>query len=315
MKTTIAWLAAAVLAAAGPALAAPTLRIQHAAANIVVTPEDRPDIEVSVYGPNPRLPLTIRKAGDEVVIDGGLLDFLTSCRGSGEGLHALVLGRGDFALKDMPQVRVYAPKNLVIESAGVVHGAVTRSQTLVIDQSDCGDWTIGDVAGRLTANVSGVGTVRTGAAESARLGLSGAGVLAVGAVASTLDASLSGTGSLSVRSAGPAELDISGSGRLRTGPIAGSLRARLSGAGALQVSELQGPLGADVSGVGSIQVASGHASTVTARMSGAGRIGFEGVADRLDAEVSGVGVVDVARVTGEVDQHVSGIGQVRVGSR
>lgn len=313
LRLTMACCAAVI--AATPALAAPTLRIEHAAVNVVVTPEDRPDIRVSVYRPNARLPLTVTQAGDEVVIDGGLTGFLTSCHGSGDQLHAFVFGRGDFPLSELPQVRVYAPMNLAIESAGIVHGAVTHSQTLVIDQSACGDWVIGNVADKLVAHVSGVGSVHTGASQRADLELSGAGNLFVGPVAGTLAAGLSGTGQLTVRSSGPADLHISGAGRMTTGPITGPLIARLSGTGSLEVANLEGPLDADVSGVGAVKVNNGHAPAVTAQMSGAGRISFGGVADRLSADVSGVGVVEVARVTGPVDQHVSGIGSVKIGGR
>ena len=310
-----AWLAALVAAAAPPALAAPALRIQHAAVDIVVTPEDRPDIEVDVYRPSGRLPLSVWKRGDEVVIDGGLNGLFSSCHGSGEGLRALVFPRGDFALSEFPQVRVHAPMSLVIESAGIVHGSVTRSQALEIRHSSCGDWTVGNVADTLKASVSGVGSVRTGAAQKADLSLSGAGHLAIGPVATSLTAELSGTGDLTVRSAGATDLSMSGSGRLKAGQISGPLSARLSGAGSLEVASLEGSLDVDVSGVGAVKVDGGHASDMRAQMSGAGRVVFGGVADRLNADVSGVGVIEVAKVTGSVDQHVSGVGSVKIGGR
>jgi hypothetical protein len=72
---------------------------------------------------------------------------------------------------------------------------------------------------------------------------------------------------------------------------------------------------ADVSGVGNVEIAGGHATSLSAKVSGTGHVDFRGVADTLDADVSGVGGVEVTRVTGEVNQHVSGIGSVRVDSR
>ena len=145
---------AAALALAGPALAAPRdaprLVIRNAAMNVVVQPEARNDIAVQVWRPNASLPLEVRREGGDVVIDGHLPRFLTSCHGSGDGLHVLVFGRGDFGLNEMPQVLVRAPADTVIESGGIVHGVVARSQSLSLDASGCGDWTAANVAGPLT---------------------------------------------------------------------------------------------------------------------------------------------------------------------
>jgi hypothetical protein len=302
-------------ALAPQALAAPRLVIRNAAVSIVVEPEARGDIAVNVYRPNPRLPLEVRREGADVVIDGHLPQFLTTCHGSGEGLRAFVFGRGDYAISQMPQVQVRVPADAVIESGGIVHGVVTRSDNLTLDAAGCGDWTVANVDGRLGASVSGVGDLRTGSAASADVTLSGTGHLSVGQVKTELVAHLSGAGSLAVRAAGGADLSISGSGGLSTGPIAGPLTARISGAGGLKTASVSGPVDARVSGVGNVEIAGGHVPSMSAEVSGTGHIAFGGVADTLDASVSGVGNVEVARVTGSVNQHVSGIGSVHVASR
>jgi hypothetical protein len=300
---------------ASPALAAPTLVIRHAAVRIVILPENRSDIAIDVYQPNSRLPLEVRREGDRAIIDGHLVDWLTSCHGSGDDLHALVLFNGDFPVAQMPQVQVRVPVDAVVESGGVVHGAVTRSRNLTLDHSGCGDWTVANVAGELRTSVSGVGDVRTGSAHAADVSLSGAAHLALGPVDTLLTARLSGAGSVSVRSAGAADVAMSGAGGVSTGPIAGALTSHLSGAGNLSVESVGGPVSVEVSGVGGVKIAGGHASSVDAQVSGAGHIDFDGVADSLTANVSGVGDINVARVTGPVDRHVSGVGNVRVGGR
>jgi len=299
-------------ALAASAQAAPTLIIRHAAMNVTIETEDRPDIAVDVYRPNARLPLDVRQEGGNVVIDGHLIDFLTTCHGSGQGLHVLVLGRGDFDLQQMPQVQVHVPRDVVVESDGIVHGVITRSQSVNLRADGCGDWTIANVAGPLTARVSGIGDLRTGSSRSADVSLSGAGHMSVGNVATQLTGQLSGAGAMDVVSAGSADLGVSGSGGLRVGPIAGALSARLSGAGDLKVVSVAGPVIADVSGVGNVDIESGHASTMQADVSGTGHVDFKGVADSLNASVSGIGSVDVTRVTGAVVQRVSGIGSVHV---
>jgi hypothetical protein len=314
VKAALAFAAGLTLAcaAAAPALAAPSLIIRDAAVSVAVVPEARSDIAVEVWRPNPGLALDVRRQGADVVIDGHLPQFLSSCHGSGAAMHVFIFPRGDFALAQMPQVLVHAPLDAVIESGGFVHGVVARSQSLTLNIGGCGDWTVANVAGAMSANVAGVGDVRTGASRSAEVGLSGTGHLSVGRVQTQLVAHLSGAGSLSVREAGAADLSVSGTGGLTTGPIAGPLSVRLSGAGSLKTASVGGPVIADVSGVGNVMIEGGHAPSLGARVSGTGNIAFRGVADTLDASVSGVGSIEVARVTGSVSQHVSGIGSVHI---
>jgi hypothetical protein len=317
VRTALAFAAAlaAGSALAGAAQATPRLVIRDAAISVVVEPEARSDIAVEVYRPNPRLPLVMLHEGADVVIEGHLPRFWTTCHGEGDGLHALVFGRGDFGLSQMPKVLVHVPLDAVIESGGIVHGAVARSGSLTLTASGCGDWTVGNVAGQLNTGLSGVGDVRTGSARAAEVALSGTGHLSVGDVQTQLVAHLSGAGTLTARSAGAADLSISGSGGLTTGPIAGPLSVRISGAGGLKTASAGGPVVADVSGVGSVVIAGGHAPSLSAQVSGTGHVDFRGVADTLDASVSGVGSVSVARVTGAVSQHVSGIGSVHIDDR
>ena len=305
----------AAAAVAGQASAAPSVQIKNAAVRIVVQPENRADIAVTVFKPNARLPLTIERFGDAVIIDGRIWPWFLSCRGHGAGLHAFIFGRGDFAAAEFPQVLVETPMDVAVSAGGVVQGAISRSHALELHHGGCGDWTVANVDGRLNAQVSGVGEVRTGTAGSAELSLSGAGALETGPVAAALEARISGTGSIRVQSAGQADLDISGSGSVKTGPVSGGLSGEISGAGGLEVARLDGPMTVHVSGVGNVSVPQGHVTRLQAHLSGAGGVHFGGVADSLDAEVSGTGNVDVAKVTGEVEQHVSGIGSVHVGGR
>ena len=302
-------------ALAGPALAAPTLTLRHAAISIVVEPENRSDIVVDVWRPNPSLPLEVRRVGDDVIIDGHLPSFLTTCHGSGAGLRVFVFGRGDYSAAELPQVVVRMPVDAVVESGAIARGFVTRSRNLTLTSSGCGDWTIANVAGQLNAGVSGVGELRTGSAQNADVGLSGTGHVAIGQVMNQAVVRMSGAGALSLRAAGSADLTISGTGGLVAGPISAGLTSKLSGAGGLKVASVDGPVSADVSGVGGVEIAGGHATRLDANVSGVGHIRYGGVADTLDANVSGVGGVSVARVTGEVNKHVAGVGSIEVGGR
>ncbi|HUZ13732.1 MAG TPA: DUF2807 domain-containing protein [Caulobacteraceae bacterium] len=311
----LALTALAASALAGAAGAAPNLEVKNAAARIVVLPEKRSDIEVTVYHLNPRLPLSIERIGDQVVIDGRLWPPFVSCHGSGAALHAYVFGRGDFAVTAFPQVLVRTPMDVHVSVGGAVQGSIARSQDVDLQQGGCGDWTVADVAGDLRVRLSGIGALRAGASGSADLDLAGAGSVTAGPVAGTLFARISGSGHIRVRSAATADLTISGSGSVTTGAVANGLSAHVSGVGGLKVARLDGPMVVDVSGVGHVEVPSGHVTHMSAHLSGAGAVEFGGVADSLDAGVSGTGSVDVAKVTGPVEQHVSGVGSVRIGGR
>jgi hypothetical protein len=303
----------AALALAAPVLAAPTLTIRHAAISVVIEPENRSDIAVDLFRPNSRLPLEVVHEGADVVIDGHLVDWLTSCHGSGDNLHVLVMGNGDYGVAQMPQLIVHVPMDAVVDAGGIIHGSITRSQSLTLRSSGCQDWTLANVAGDLNADVSGVGNMRTGASHTAEVSLSGAGHMQIGQVETALSARLSGAGGMTVRQAGSADYAMSGSGSVDSGPVLGALSVRLSGAGSLKVASASGPVSAQVSGVGNVDVEGGHAANLLAEVSGTGHIAFRGVADSLNASVSGVGSVEVAKVTGQVIQHVSGIGSVHVG--
>ena len=316
MNTNAILIGAALAAlASGPVLATPTVEIKDAAVRIVVLPENRNDIAVEVYGANPALPLTVTQFGGDVIIDGHLPNFLTSCHGEGDGLHALVFGKGDFSVSEFPRVLVRTPMSVNVSSGGIVRGSVSRSENLSIHHGGCGDWEVGNVAGSLEADVSGIGSVHTGVAHSADLSLSGSGKLTSVAVDGQLTARISGSGLISVQRSGAADITITGTGSIKTGPVAGALTADISGAGGLEVASVDGPVTADVSGVGDVSIPQGHATSLRARVSGSGNVRFGGVADSLDADVSGVGNVDVTKVTGAVDQRVSGIGSVHVGGK
>ena len=87
----------------------------------------------------------------------------------------------------------------------------------------------------------------------------------------------------------------------------------MSGMGKVNVRSISGPVSANLSGMGSVKIASGHAERVKADVSGMGGFSLHGSASELDADVSGVGGVHVDHVDGAVHKSVSGIGHVSVG--
>ena len=157
---------------AAPAPAGPSeLRIEHAAARVVVIPEARADVAVTVRagksGPAP----TMRRDGKFLVVDGGVA-------GAGQG------GLFDFsdgsrcktAPADLPLITVRAPLNARITASGAIQGQVGPSRSLVLNTTGCSHWTAAAVNGLLAVSVKGPGAVTVaGNANRAELSVDGPG--------------------------------------------------------------------------------------------------------------------------------------------
>jgi hypothetical protein len=275
MQLRVTLLAAMAALSAGTAQAA-TLEIDDALVRVTVIPEDRGDIRVEVTRPHAGLPLQVSTAGDRTVIDGGLERRLRDCD-RGRDASFRVRGVGRVKWDEVPQVVVRTPRAVSVRSSGAVFGTVGRSASLDLRSSGCSGWTIADVAGPAAIHESGASTIRMG--QSGRL-----------------------------------DVRISGAAQFHATRVRG-MDVHLSGAGQVKVDELQGPMAAQVSGVGQVRVAQGRASNVRAGVSGIGQVAFDGEADALEASVSGMGTVRVRQVNGPVSRSVSGGGSVSVGGR
>jgi hypothetical protein len=261
----------------GAAAAAPSVEIKNAVARVVVIPEDRADIKVEFLTRNPSLPMSVERKGDVTIVDGDLRrNRIYSCTSIGGKIRVGVRGVGQVAYDDMPQIVVRTPRDAEVGVGGAVFGSVGRTNSLEFHNSGCGDWTIGNVRGRLDLNQAGSGDVRIGTAGSADVNLAGSGDITMGAVGGDLD------------------VDIAGSGDVHAASVAGDLEARIAGSG-------------------DVHVDGGRARRMEASIAGSGDVAFGGVADSLDAHVMGSGDITAARVTGDVRKSVMGSGEVRVG--
>ncbi|WP_293902331.1 DUF2807 domain-containing protein [Phenylobacterium sp.] len=277
MRLQIALLVAAAAFTAGAAQAA-SVEIRDAAARVTVVPEDRNDVKVEIVAPNARLPLTVRTEGDRTVIDGDLYHRIRGCHGMGQDGRIGIRGVGDVRWSEMPQVVIHTPRAVAIVTNGAVQGAIGRAGSLDLHNSGCSAWTIADVAGDVTLQESGAGSVRMGA--SSRL-----------------------------------DVRLSGAANIHATHVRQGLEARLSGVGDVRVDQLDGAMDAQVSGVGKVDVDGGRASLVHASVSGMGSVAFGGVASDLDASISGLGSVRVQEVTGSIRKSISGGGSVQVAKR
>ena len=309
---------AAAMAASAQAQPAPDLQVDHAAARLVVIAEPRRDIEVTVqHGPSRLPPLTIRRQGDHLIVDGGLQrpggGLSISCVGGytinnapfaifghpvthARDTRAVVVpGVGRVELADLPVVTAHVPLDAHLAASGAVWGEVGRTRSLALATSGCGDWRAGPVAGALSVDGVGSGDVQASDAGAVRARLAGSGDISVG------------------RIAGAAEIALNGSGDVEAASVAGPLAVALAGSGDVSIGAVSGPVRAQIASSGDVRIRDGRAPEVQVNVSGSGDFDFKGQAGRLTAAVAGSGDVYVARVDGLVSKSVVGSGEVRVG--
>ena len=272
----LAVVAGLTLAAIGQGASAASVEVKNAAARVSVIPEARSDIKVEMVTTNPKLALEVRSQGDRVIVDGKLRFRAISCHSEGGRMRVSVLGVGDVALADLPQVVIRTPMDVNVAAGGAVFGVVGKSASLQLSNAGCGDWTAANVNGHMAVHIAGSGDLATG-------------------------------------SAGDAKIRIAGSGDVRTQAIASGLEANIAGSGDISAASASGPVDVRIAGSGDVTIAGGHASKLTASIAGSGDIAFDGVADSLSAKVAGSGDVKVKQVTGVVSKSVVGSGSVTVG--
>jgi hypothetical protein len=266
----------ATLGTSAAAEAAPILKIKGAAARVVVVPEARSDITVSILKTNPRLPLHVSRFGDTITVQGDIGRRMHDCQTVLGRRAILVWGRGRIAYEDMPQLIVHTPMDVRISAGDAVFGAVGRSDSLDLANKGCGDWTIANVKGHMRLSEAGSGDARTGAADSA-------------------------------------EIMVAGSSDVALRDVRAGLIAVSTGSGGITATSVGGPFNVRIAGSGDVQANAGQVTDLNAQVAGSGDVKFGGVARSLTASIAGSGDVTVAEVTGPVNKRVFGAGEVTVG--
>ena len=276
------------LALAAASARAETVEFKHIAAKVVILPEARSDIQVSIIKSNPRLPIWVRKGGPGVTrVDGGQRDgwphFMrphpTRCRVGPDGTTVHVVGVGAFREDELPQILVRTPLAAKVSSDGAVIGSLPAADSLDLSIAGCDTWTIGVVKNHLDLNEAGDGRIRTGDLGSAHISIAGSADVATKAIARGLDLNISGSGDLTAASvAGDIDINIAGSGHVRiNGGRAGVLRANVAGTG-------------EITDQGRVEQL---------------RLSTAGTAD--------VHITEVAGQKGPVDRKIEGFGEIKVG--
>jgi hypothetical protein len=266
-----------VVALSAPALAnAASVELRGVYANVVVIPEDRADVAVDVHATDGKFPNPrITRSGDSILVDGGLDSRMNHCSSIHPGRGVRLPGYGWMSAGSALKITVHTPRNVHLTSSGAVLGDVQAAQGVELNTNGCSDWHFANVGGTLSVRQEGAASITAG-------------------------------------SAGKMVFDLSGFTHVDLAETH-SLKVDLSGMGKVNLKSISGPVDANLSGMGSVDIDSGRAEHVQADVSGVGAFRLHGSASDLDATVSGIGGVHVDHVLGVVHKSVSGIGHVTVG--
>lgn len=313
----------------------PQIELRDLAARVVVTPEDRSDIDIRVrYGKAQVPTLMVSHRGQTTVLNGHLSD-----RFHGFGLRVNISdnrgrvaigGLGDVAVDDLPLVLVRVPMHASIRDSAYVLGRVDAAQSVDLVMNGGGAWTVGPVNGPLSIISSGSGDIHVTQAGDAIVDTMGGGAIILDGVGA-LKASLTGSGDFVVGRSGVTEVQNQGSGDMTLGHAA-ALRVELNGSGDMtvgsvdnglslinngssdvRVNRVAGPVTLNLAGSGDVDIDSGQIPSFRLQGSGSGDVVFGGVTGTVNIDSNGSGDVSIGRATGAVLTKVVGSGDMHIG--
>jgi hypothetical protein len=252
------------------------LRLRDVAARIIIRPENRTDISVSITNTGPLPAPEVRGAGRRVTIDGKLRRQITSCAVDDGDFEAVIARFGRLGESRLPLIEVRTPQTVIVNGNGAVRMHVGRAENATIRLEGCGEADLESVE------------------EAASL-------------------TVSGDMNLRAYDVGEASVRVAGTGEVVLGVVRDGLAASLAGEGDLTAARVDGPTNIAVQGEGDVTIRSGRATVLSVVIAGEGDVTHNGSAETLDAVIVGDGDVRVRRVDGEISRRVFGDGDVIVG--
>jgi Putative auto-transporter adhesin, head GIN domain len=265
--------------------------IDHIAARVTITPEERTDISVEIDNPGGVPTPTVAVLDGEILIDGHLRGRIQDCLRDG----ARVRGYGVLAATRLPQIIIRTPRNAIVSVGGAGVTQIGPAQALDVDIGGCGTAQISDVVESLNVDLRGSGEIHAGN--------SGA-----------LKAILSGSGNIVAGSTSALEIDLDGSGRVNVGAVTGDALVSVDGSGQAEIAAVSGGFESDIDGSGGIEVHGGAITLADVEVAGSGRIQIVAPVARLQVDIRGSGNVDVDAPVGDIDAEIGGSGSVNVQS-
>src|SRR6185312_4643466 len=221
----------------------PEIELRDLAARVVVTPENRSDIDVRVRYGKAKVPtLMVSHRGNVTVLDGHLsslqhglhfnINFSDGDNGADHG-RVFITGVGDVDIGDLPMVFVRVPMNAEVKDSAYTFGTIGPSNSLNFILNGSGDWNISAVNGPLNIIDSGSGSVHVASAGDSVIDNMGSSDIQVGRV-HRLKLSLSGSGAFKSEQSDDTQLQNMGSSDIQLGRV-GLLKAQLNGSGDLSL--------------------------------------------------------------------------------
>jgi len=269
MLKTTPFIALAAFMATGllaPAAQAQEVEIENAVARVVVIPEDRADIQVTVDQGSAGLPpIEVRRRGDDVRIDGGLRRRIQNCRSEAfvadptqmpPGVRVTVREHGIVEMAQAPLIVIRTPMNARVDASGAVWGAIGRSSSAELGAGGCGDWSVANTEGDLSIAIGGSGEVRAGTARGLDVAIGGSGDVSVASIDGPADIAVGGSGAVRVRGGRASALDvaIAGSGDVVFDGEVGDLSAAIAGSGDVRVQRVTGSIDRTILGSGDVRI-------------------------------------------------------------
>lgn len=320
----------------------PEIELRDLVARVVVTPENRSDIDVRVRYGKAKVPtLMVSHRGNVTVLDGHLssiqhnvsfkinFNFNDDSDNHANG-RVFISGVGDVDINDLPMVFVHVPMNADVKDSAYTFGTIGPSNSLNFILNGSGDWNIAPVNGPLNVIDSGSGSVRIASAGDSVIDNMGSSEIHLGR-ARKLKLSLSGSGDFNAGQSDDTTIQNMGSSEITLGKVS-SLKAQLAGSGDLHmegvggtltlvntgssdviINRLDGTASLDMTGSGDVSIRDGQSSNFVVHGTGSGDVTFHGTAGSVSVDTTGSGDVNISRATGAVSSHTSGSGDTHIG--
>ena len=320
----------------------PQVELRDMVARVVVTPEDRSNVDIRVRYGSVKVPtLMVSQRGNTTVLNGHLssgrqanfsfrINVNDDDQVSTQNGRVHISGIGLVNISDLPLVFVRVPANAIIKDSAYSFGRVAPSKSLNFTMNGSGEWAIEPVAGPLNIINSGSGKINVNSAGDSIVDNMGSGDINLGTVRN-LQAVLTGSGNFNVTQSGNTVLQnqgagdvtltrtgalkvqLNGSGDLSLGDVTGGLSVVNNGSSDIAVQRVNGPVNLNISGSGDVSIANGQVSAFILRGSGSGDVDFGGIANTVNVDTNGSGDVSIMKATGAVITKVVGSGEMHIG--
>ncbi|ESQ75110.1 GIN domain-containing protein [Asticcacaulis sp. AC402] len=316
----------------------PQIELRDLAARVVVTPEDRSDIDIKVRYGKAKVPaLMISQRGNVTVLNGHLsgtsprtsltIHFDEETIQSGQ---VFISGMGKVKIDDLPLVFVRVPNNAVVKDNAYTLGHMKPSRSLDMIMHGSGQWTVEPVSGPLNIINSGAGDISVSTAGDTIVDNMGSGDINIQSVR-RLKLTQTGSGSFAAQNGTDVEIfnqgsgdvglinarsvkaKMNGSGDLSLGNVMNGLTLVNNGSSDVSVQKIAGPVSLSLAGSGDVDIAGGHIPGFVLRGSGSGDVAFGGTAGTVNIDANGPGDISIMKATGPVITKVNGSGEMFIG--